>query len=83
MTVCLQPILHLSLIAVRDSHKTGPLIRDHTDDACYEEKRNYNDDDQIDRMRKQAAPSPQGLDDWPAAMILAATGNKMRPREMT
>ena len=57
--------MQFSLIAVGDTHKTGPLVHDQADDACCEEERNYDDDDQIDGMRKQAASSPQGADDRP------------------
>ena len=53
------------LIAVRDAHKTGPLVHDQADDAHCEEERNYDDDDQIDGMRKQAASSTQRPDDRP------------------
>ena len=60
------PCAKFSLIAVRNTYKTGPLVHDQADDACCEEERNYDDDDQMDRMRKQAASGPQGADDRPA-----------------
>ena len=47
------------------THKTGPLVHDQADDACCEEERNYDDDDQMEGMHKQAASSPQRLDDRP------------------
>ena len=62
----------ISLIAVGDTYKTGPLVHDQADEAYCEEVRNYNDDDQMEGMRKQAASSPQGSDDRPA-------GNDPRP----
>ena len=58
-------------IAVGNAHKTGPLVHDQADDACCEEERNYDDDDQMEGMRKQVASGPQGADDWP-------TGNDPR-----
>ena len=54
-----------SLIAVWNTYKTGPLVHDQADDACREEKRNHNDDDQMEGMRKQSASGPQGADDRP------------------
>src|SRR5512139_151711 len=51
------------LIAVWNTHKTGPLIHDHADDACCEEERNYDNDDQMDGVRKQTASGPQGVAD--------------------
>ena len=53
----------LQLIAVWDTHKTGPLVYDQADDACCEEERDYDDNDQMHGMRKQAASGPQGADD--------------------
>lgn len=56
-----------SLIAVRDTYKTGPLVHDQADDACCEEERNYDDDDQMEGVRKQAASGSQGADDRPTS----------------
>jgi hypothetical protein len=53
------------LIAVRNTHKTGPLVHGEADDACREEERDHNDNDYMEGMRKQAASGPQGADDWP------------------
>jgi hypothetical protein len=61
-----------ALVAVWNTYKTGPLVHDQADEACCEEGRNYDDDDYMEGMRKQAASSPQGSDDRP-------TGNDPRP----
>ena len=54
-------------IAVGNTHKTGPLVHDQAGDACCEEECNYDDDDQMEGMRKQAASGPKGTDDWPTS----------------
>ena len=56
-----------SLITIWNTHKTGPLVHDQADEACCEEGRNYDDDDQMERVRKQAASGPQGADDRPTS----------------
>ena len=52
-----------SLIAVWNTYKTGPLIHDEAGKSYSKGGRKQDDDDEIDRMRKQAAPGPQGVDD--------------------
>ena len=54
------------LIADWNTYKTGPLVNDETGKPYGKSGGNNNDDDQINGMRKQAAASPQSVDDWPA-----------------
>lgn len=44
--------LPLFLIAVRNAHKTGPLVNDEVGRPYGKGGQNKDDDDQIDRMRK-------------------------------
>lgn len=53
------------LIAVWNTDKTGPLVCDQADGASCEEERNYDDDNKMDGIRKQAASGPQRPDDRP------------------
>src|SRR5262245_31399794 len=55
------------LITIWNTYKTGPLVNDEADNARCEEERNYDNDDQMDRMPKQAASSTQSADDRPAS----------------
>src|SRR5512145_328663 len=56
---------HLFLIAVRNTYKTGPLVNEETGEPYDKGEQNQPNDDQMDRMRKQAASRPQGPDDRP------------------
>src|SRR5688572_21293911 len=55
------------LIAVWNTYETRPLVNDQVGQPYGKGRRNKNDDDQIDRMRKQATSCPQGPDDRPAS----------------
>ena len=60
------PYTKFSLIADRDTYKTGPLVHDHGGDACYDGEQNHDNDDYMEGMRKQAASGPQGVGDRPS-----------------